>query len=75
MLREAAVYVTHLLEVGAGGEDLVDEILDGEDVEFSEGLLDDSVVGEGDALLGDLAISTLVDQLADGFQVRLAKVR
>ena len=61
-----------LLEVGAGGDDLVDEILNTEDVVLAEVLFDDLVVGEGDALLGDLAISTLVDQLADSFEVGLA---
>lgn len=62
-----------LLEVGAGGDDLVDEILNAKDVVFAEVLLDDLVVGEGDALLGDLSVAALVDQLADGFEVRLAR--
>ena len=62
----------HLLEVGAGSEDLVHEILNGEDIVLAESLLDDGVVGEGDALLVDLAVAALVDQLTDGLQVRLA---
>lgn len=63
---------TDLLEVGASGSDLVDEILDTKDVVFAERLLDDGVVGEGDALLVDLAVPALVDQLPDGFNIRFA---
>ena len=50
----------------------MNEILDAKDVEFAKGSLDDAVVGEGDALLVDLAVFTLVDQLADRLQVGLA---
>lgn len=50
----------------------MDKILNTEDVVLAEGGLDDLVVGEGDALLVDLSVSTLVDQLADGFEVGLA---
>ena len=64
--------VRRLLEVGAGGEDLVYEILDGKDVVFSERLLDDLVVGEGDALLVDFAVTALVDELTDSLEVGLA---
>ena len=64
--------VGRLLEVGAGGVDLVHEILDGEDVVLAEGLLNDGVVGEGDALLVNLAVAALVDKLADRLQVGLA---
>ena len=64
--------VRRLLEVGAGGVDLVHEILDGEDVVLAEGLLNDGVVGEGDALLVNLAVAALVDKLADRLQVGLA---
>ena len=49
------------------------EVLNAEDVVLAEVLLDDLVVGEGDALLVDLAVSALVDKLADGLEVRLAK--
>ena len=60
-----------LLEVGADGVDLVDEILHADNAELAEGLLDDRVVGQGDALLVDLTVSALVDKLADGLQVGL----
>ena len=66
--------VGRLLEVGAGGVDLVHEILDGEDVVLAEGLLNDGVVGEGDALLVDLAVAALVDKLTDRLQVGLAEM-
>ena len=62
----------HLLEVGAGSDDLVYKIFDGEDVIFSESLFNDTVVGERDALLVDLAVATLVDEFTDGLQVGLA---
>lgn len=61
--------VVSLLEVGANGEDLVDQVLDGGDTELLEILLNDLVVGDGDALLVDLGIPALVDKLTDGLQV------
>lgn len=54
----------YLLEVGANSDDLVDEILNGEDVVLAEGLLDNLVTGEGHTLLVDLAVSALVNQFA-----------
>lgn len=61
-----------LLEVGADGEDLVDEVLHADDAVLAEVLLDDGVVGQGDALLVDLAVAALVDELLDGLQVGVA---
>lgn len=58
-----------LLEVGADGEDLVDEILHADNAVLAEVLLDDGVVGKSDTLLVDLSVSTLVDELLDGLQV------
>jgi hypothetical protein len=51
----------------------VDQVLNAENVVLAEVLLDDLVVGEGDALLADLAVSALVDQFTDGLEVGLAK--
>ena len=48
------------------------EVLDGEDVVLAEVLLDDLVGGEGEALVVDLAVATLVDELTDGLEVWLA---
>jgi hypothetical protein len=51
--------VRGLLEVGADGVNLVDQILHTDHAVLAEILLDDLVVGERQALLVDLAISTL----------------
>ena len=56
---------TDLLEVWPDSGDLVDKVLNAEDVVLAKFLLDDSVIGEGNALLVDLAVSTLVDQFSD----------
>jgi hypothetical protein len=58
-----------LLEVGADGVDLVNQILDADDAVLAKVLLDNGIVGERDALLVDLAISALVDELLDALQV------
>ena len=58
-----------LLEVGADGVDLVDQVLHADNAVLGKVLLDDGVVGEGNALLVDLGVSALVDELTDGLQV------
>ena len=58
-----------LLEVGANGVDLVNEVLDADNAVLAEVLLNDLVVGEREALLVDLSVTALVDKLADGLQV------
>ena len=58
-----------LLEVGADGVDLVDKILNADDAVLAKVLLDDLVVGEGNALAVDLSVSALVDELTDGLEV------
>lgn len=63
------IIYTHLFEIGTSGEDFVDEIFHRQDVKFTERLLNHTVVGERNALLIDLAVTSLVDQLADGLQV------
>jgi len=60
------------LEVGTASVDLVDEVLNADDVFVAEGLGDDLVVGQGDALLVDLAVTALVDKIGDGLQGGLA---
>jgi len=64
--------VARLLEVRAYGDDLMDQILHAHDPIFAQVVLDDLVVGEGDALLVDLAVAALVDEGADGLEVRVA---
>jgi len=61
--------VGSLLEVGANSDDLVDEILNADDAVLAEGLLDNGVIGKGNALAVDLAISALVDELLDALEV------
>lgn len=64
--------VASLLEVGADGEDLVDEILHAHDAVLAQIRLDQGVVGQGDALLIDLAVTALVDELAHRLEVGVA---
>jgi len=64
--------VAGLLEVGADGVDLVDQVLNADDAELAEIGLDDLVIGEGDALLVNLAVPTLVDELANSLEVGIA---
>lgn len=61
-----------LLEVGADGVDLVNEILHTNDAVLAERLLNDSIVGQGNTLFVDLAVTTLVDEFLDGLQVGVA---
>lgn len=61
--------VGSLLEVGANSEDLVDQILHADNAVLSEVGLNESVVSESNALLVNLAITTLVDELSDGLEV------
>lgn len=60
-----------LLEVGADSVDLVDKILNADNAELAEALLNDGVVGKRDALLVDLSVTTLVDEVLDGLEVRV----
>ena len=61
-----------MLEVGANGEDFVDEVFHGEDVVFTKCLFDDTVAGKRNALFVDLAVATVVDEFTNGLEVRLA---
>jgi len=61
--------VVDFLEVGSDGVDLVDQVLDADDVHLAERLLDDRVVGDGDALVVDLSMSTFVHELFDALEV------
>lgn len=58
-----------LLEVGADGVDLMDQILHADNAVLAEVLLNDGVVGQGNTLLVDLSVSTLVDELLHALQV------
>lgn len=64
--------VARLLEVGSHSVDLMDQILHAHDAVLAQVVLDDLVVGEGDTLLVDLAVSALVDKFADSLEVGVA---
>lgn len=61
-----------LLEVGTDREDLMDKVLHAYNAKLAEALLNDGVVGEGNALLVDLPVSTLVNKLFDALEIRVA---
>lgn len=58
-----------LLEVGANSEDLVDQILHADNAVLAEVGLDERVVGKSNALLLNLSVTALVDELTDGLEV------
>jgi hypothetical protein len=61
-----------LLEVWTDGEDLVDQILHADDSVFAKASLNNGVVGKGNALLLDLSVSALVDELTNSLEVRVS---
>lgn len=61
-----------MLEVWTDGVDLVDQVFHTDDTVLAKALLDELIVGEWDALLVDLAISTLVDELTNRLQIGIA---
>jgi hypothetical protein len=64
--------VTCLFEVRSDGGNLVDQVFHTDDAELAQSVLDQLVVGEGDALLVDLAIATLVDEFTNRLEVRVS---
>ena len=63
--------VARLLEVGPHNHNFMHQILHTDDADFTQALLDDLIIGEGDSLLVDLSISALVNKVADGFYARV----
>ena len=61
--------VVGLLEVGANGVDLVNQVFHADNAVLAEVLLNDLVVGKSNALLVDLSVATLVDELTDSLEV------
>lgn len=55
-----------LFEVGANSEDLMNQILHADNSVLAEVGFNESVVCESNALLVNLAIATLIDELPDG---------
>lgn len=66
---ERPAEVGGLLEVGPDGVDLVDKIFHADNAVLAEVLLNEGVVCERNALLVDLSVTTLVDELTDSLQV------
>mmetsp|Transcript_20750 Transcript_20750/g.41507 ORF Transcript_20750/g.41507 Transcript_20750/m.41507 type:complete len:261 (+) Transcript_20750:61-843(+) len=64
--------VGSLLEVWADSVDLVDQVLHTHDSNAAQGLLDDGIVRDGDALAVDLHVTALVDQFANRLERWLA---
>ncbi len=64
--------VVGLGEVGANGEDLVDEVLNADDALAAKSVLNHAVGGDGDALLVNLAEPTLVDEVLDALEAGVA---
>jgi len=55
--------VVSFLEVGSDIVDFVDQIFSADDAELTKGLFNDNIAGDGDSLLVDLTITSLVDQV------------
>ena len=64
--------VGSLLEVGTNGEDLVNQILHADNAVLAKAVLNDGIIGEGDALFVDLSVSALVDKLTNCLEVRVS---
>lgn len=64
--------VTSLLEIRPHSNNLMDQVLHTDDAKFAQLLLDDLVIGEWNALLVDLSVAALIDEVADGFDTGVA---
>jgi hypothetical protein len=64
--------VVGLLESRADSVDLMDKVLNAQDVLVAQASRDDLVLRQRDALLVHFTETTLVDEVVDGFQARLA---
>jgi len=62
--------VVGLFEVGADGDNLVDQILNADNTVLAEVVFNEGVIAEGNTLAVDLAVSALVDELTDRLEVR-----
>lgn len=61
-----------MLEVWSHRQNLVDQILHTYNAEFAQIVFNQLIVGKSDTLLVDLSVATLVDELANRLQVRIA---
>lgn len=63
--------VVGLLEVRTNSVDLVDQVLHGDDTVLTQSSLDDLVVRQSNSLGTNLTVTSLVEQLSNGGQVRV----
>ena len=64
--------VTSLFKIRPHSNNLMDQVLHTDDAKFAQLLLNDLVIGEGYTLLVDLSVAALVDEVANGFDTRVA---
>ena len=64
--------VARLLEIRPHSIEFMNQILHAHDTVFAQVILDDLVIGQGDTLLVDLAVTTLVDEFTDGLEAWVA---
>lgn len=64
--------IASLLEVGTGREDFMDEIFDAHDPILAQRLFNDVVIRKSNARSVHLSVTSLVNQLADGFDIRIS---
>jgi len=62
-----------LSEVWSNGEDFMNQIFNALNSVLSEGLFDDIVISDGDSLVVNLSVSSLVDQRFDGLEVGISE--
>jgi len=65
--------VVSLLEVRSDSVDFVDQIFNTDDAVLTKGLLNDFIGSEGNSLLVDLTVSSLVDHVGDGVSSGVAE--
>jgi len=65
--------VVGFLEVSTNGEEFSDQIFDADDFVYSKNLFNDFVRGDGDSLLVDLSVSSLIDQIGDSMSGGIAE--
>jgi len=63
--------VVGFLEVGTDSEDFFNKVFNTQNVVLGEGSGDNLVGSDGDSLLVDLQVTSLVEQLGDGLSVRV----
>lgn len=71
---ESPQEVVGFLEVWAHSGDLVHEVLNGVDSMLAKGSIDESIICEGNSLVVDFTVPSLVDQFLYGFSGGITKI-